>query len=115
MSLPYTKKLLIILAGIFINIVTGFIAFKLGMALSSYNLMYFGLISISLGVTNLIPWAACLDGGYAFYLPILVKKYGYEQGLLVFTSWVHTSFKVIMILNILSIPLLIWYALKGML
>ena len=107
-NLPYKKKFYIGIAGCAINIITGLIAYYLGIYKLNYNLYYFGWLSLWLGITNLFPFIPCLDGGYLFYLPILFKKYGQEKGTEIFCKWVTISFKIIMILNILSIPILIF-------
>ena len=121
-NLRFTKKAIISLAGVTLNIIMGYICYKLSYLIMTYSISYavlseqlwlFGYLSLSLGITNALPLAPCLDGGYVVYVPILVKKYGLKKGYEVFASWVKKSFKIIMILNILSIPLFIYWLIKG--
>jgi len=101
-SLPYKKKLIVSLAGIATNVAMGLIATALGNYLNNVYLLYFGFLSFWLGITNLIP-IPCLDGGYCFYYPILTKKFGYKKGTIIFASWVKSTFKAIMWINVLSL------------
>jgi len=110
-NLTYTKKLLVILSGCFVNIVIGLIAYYFGMKLLNYNLFYFGWISIALGVTNLLPFPA-LDGSYPILFlveKIIPKKYALE----LIRFLVHWGFIIIMILNIACIPYLVMLIKKG--
>jgi len=112
-SLRFAKKAFISLAGVALNIIMGFICYKLAYVIGSAQLWLFGYLSLALGITNLIPFCAAVDGGYVVYMPLLTKIYGKEKGYKVFASWVKKSFKIIMILNILSIPLFIYWLIKG--
>ena len=105
-NLPYRKKMIIILAGCAINIITGVIAALIGHILFNYNLIYFGILSITLGISNLLPIPA-LDGSY----PILVwleKLYGKKRGYAKMEKIVRVGFIIIMALNIACIPYLIY-------
>lgn len=113
-NLPYHKKVYIALAGVTINILSGTIAYYIGVTLMWYSLIYFGIVSILLGGTNLVPLAPCLDGGYVLYYPIFIKKFGYKKGTRLFKKWVDRSFKVILLLNLLSAPYIIWLILRGL-
>jgi len=112
-NLSYTKKIIISLAGITINIVMGLITLYLGNHYYSYNLLYFGFMSLTLGLFNLIPFIPCLDGGYVFFIPILYNIYGQEVGLQIFKKWVEKSYSIIMIINILFLPYLLWLLITG--
>jgi membrane-associated protease RseP (regulator of RpoE activity) len=104
-NLSYTKKLIISLAGVAINIATGLLGMIIGKYIQNYNVFYFGYLSFWLGVTNLIPIPA-LDGSY----PILVwleKIYGKKRGYAKMERMCKVGFLILMILNILCIPLLI--------
>lgn len=116
-NLPYLKKVLISIAGCGMNLLTGLIAFGLGYLFKNYILLYFGLLSIILGLTNLLPMASCLDGGYIVYLPIYLKLFGVKKGMILFEKSVKSSFRILMILNILLIPLMIimYFIYKGVL
>jgi membrane-associated protease RseP (regulator of RpoE activity) len=116
-NLPYLKKVLISLAGCGVNLGLGLLAFGLGYYFKNYCLLYFGFLSIVLGLTNALPVASCLDGGYVVYLPIYLKFYGNKKGTLLFEKSVRSSFRILMILNILMIPLAIYLYLfyKGVL
>ena len=110
-NLSYTKKLLIILAGCFINIITGLIVGFIGLKISSYNLFYFGLISTILGITNLLPFPA-LDGSYPILFlveKIIPKKYALQL-VRFLVSW---GFRILMALNIACISYLIYLVKNG--
>jgi membrane-associated protease RseP (regulator of RpoE activity) len=104
-NLPYSKKLLVLLSGCLINIITGLIALFCGIKFNIYELYYFGWISIALGVTNLLPFPA-LDGAYPFLFlieKIIPKKYSLQL-----IRWlVGWGFIILTILNIACIPWLI--------
>lgn len=103
----YRNKFFISVAGCVVNIVSGIIVGLIGIKTLNRNLLYFGLISTMLGITNLLPIAPCLDGGYLVFFPLCVKIWGKKKGILIFAKAVRISFKIIMILNILCIPLII--------
>ena len=112
-NLPYSQKLLVVLAGCAVNIITGIIAFAIGHFSHIYAFLYFGFFSVLLGLSNLLPIPA-LDGSY----PVLVwleKPYGKEKGYLLMAKICRVGFIILMILNIISIPLIIQMAMKGML
>ena len=112
-SLTYRKKLAIALAGVIVNIVTGYIALLLGRHFHIYFLRYFGILSIIIGVTNALPIPA-LDGSYPFLLAIekiIPKKYALKL-MRTLCKW---GFIILMILNIASIPWLIYLLMKGVL
>lgn len=104
-NLPYSKKLLVLLSGCFINITTGLIAYYYGLKLFNENLFYFGSISTILGITNLLPIPA-LDGSYAFLFlmeKIIPKKYSLQL-----IRWLaHWGFIILTALNIACIPWLV--------
>jgi membrane-associated protease RseP (regulator of RpoE activity) len=112
-SLPYSKKVIIALAGVIVNIVMGLIAIVLGERLLHYNLFYFGYISLLLGASNALPLPA-LDGSYPF-LVLLEKKYGKKKGYALMNKIVQVSMKILMWLNILCLPWLVVMIWKGML
>jgi membrane-associated protease RseP (regulator of RpoE activity) len=105
-NLPYLKKCAISFAGCFINILIGIISLFIGNMFNIYALHYFGYISVILGVTNLLPIPA-LDGSY----PILVwleKFYGKQKGYKMMESICKVGFIIIMTLNILCLPYLVY-------
>ncbi len=112
-NLPYTKKFLIAVAGISMNLITGIIALITGYNWNNYYLIYFGLLSLNLGIVNILPIAPCLDGGYIFYFPLFIKLFGKKRGIEIFAKSVDISFKIITILNIISIPVLIFLIMIG--
>lgn len=101
-NLSYCKKLLVLLSGCIINIVTGLIAYFVGIRLENYNLYYFGVISTILGLTNLLPIPA-LDGSYPFLFlleKVIPKKYALQL-----IRWlVNWGFIILTILNVACIP-----------
>jgi Zn-dependent protease len=112
-NLPYYKKFLIAIAGCSVNIIIGIIFYFLGLKLLNFNLFYFGIISFSLGITNLLPVPA-LDGSY----PILVwleKKYGKEKGYKLMTKICRIGFVILMTLNIAYLPYMFYLLWKGLL
>ena len=107
-NLPYSKKLLIAMAGCAMNICTGFIAIIFSWLFNNFYLFYFGIMSLMLGVTNLLP-VPCLDGSYPL-LVLLEKKYGKKKGYALMEKIVKIGFAIILFLNLASIPVLIyWY------
>jgi membrane-associated protease RseP (regulator of RpoE activity) len=103
-NLPYLKKFYISVAGCTINILMG-----LFMLSPNANISYFGYLSLVLGITNLIPLAPCLDGGYVVYLPLFLKIWGKVKGMKIFDKSVQISFNILMALNIICVPFLIYY------
>ena len=110
-NLSYLRKFLLICAGCFSNILIGAIILFLGNIYHNYSFFYFGYLSLWLGISNLLPIPA-LDGSYLF-LVWLEKFYGKEKGYLLLNKIVTIGFVIIMILNILSIPLLIYLLIIG--
>jgi membrane-associated protease RseP (regulator of RpoE activity) len=116
-NLPYTSKLLIAVAGCFINIVMGIVGYCLYPLVMQYSIYWsfflfqFSLLSIVLGITNLIPIPA-LDGSYPF-LVLLENKYGKKKGYALMKKINTICFKILMILNILCIPYAIYLFKKG--
>lgn len=107
-NLPYYKKAIILLAGCLTNIITGCIAAFLGYKYYNLFCYWFGINSVLLGITNLIPLAPALDGGYLVYLPLFIKIWGKEKGYKIFAKSVKISFKILMAINIIFLP----YAIK---
>ncbi len=118
-NLSYSKKMLIILSGCFINILTGIIACQIAYRIPvdffelGKSLFYFGYLSIVLGLSNLLPIPA-LDGSYVF-LVWLEKFYGKKKGYAKMSSICRIGFIILMILNILCIPFLIYQFAIGLL
>jgi len=106
-NLRYIKKLFISAAGCAVNIISGLIVGLIGLKTLNQNLFYFGTISVSLGIMNLIPIIPCLDGGYIAFFPLCMKIWGKEKGTLIFAKMVKISFKIVMWLNYLCLPWLI--------
>lgn len=107
-NLRYIKKLFISAAGCIVNIVSGLIVGLIGLKLLNRDLVYFGTISVSLGIMNLFPLIPCLDGGYLLFFPLCIKIWGTEKGILIFEKMVKISFKIVMWLNYLTIVYLGW-------
>lgn len=110
-NLPYRKKVAITSAGCAINILSGLLSILLGLIIHNFILKYFGILSIALGLTNLLPIPA-LDGSY----PILVwleKFYGKEKGYAIMQLLCKIGFILITILNVACIPYLIYLLRNG--
>lgn len=104
---PYKAKLFIVLAGCYMNIITGYFAIKVGEIFMNVNIIYFGLLSIVLGMGNLIPFPT-LDGSYPFLI-LLEKPFGKTKAYIIMEKLCKIGFIVLIIVNILTIPLLfIW-------
>jgi len=106
-NLPYRKKVAIAGAGCAVNVLMGLIAILIGHCLSNYYFFYFGYLSLVLGLSNWFIPIPCLDGGYALWYPILTKMFEKNKGTKIFEKAVQISFKIIIVLNIMCIPLLI--------
>lgn len=103
-NLPYMAKFNIAIAGIVVNCITGALSLWLSINYQWYPGIYFGVLSIILGLSNLLPLAPCLDGGYIVYYPMYIKKWGQKLGTEKFERAVKLSLKVILWVNILSLP-----------
>jgi membrane-associated protease RseP (regulator of RpoE activity) len=112
-NLLYRKKLMILIAGVVINIITGLVAFLLGRIYNLHYLIYFGCISVFLGISNWFIPIPCLDRGYALWYLILTKIYGKTRGIKIFAKTVRISFIIVMALNIACIPYLITLIIRG--
>jgi membrane-associated protease RseP (regulator of RpoE activity) len=106
-NLPYLKKFFILIAGCGINIISGFLSIFIYCLTLNHIYADFALISIILGLSNLIPIIPCLDGGYILFLPLCMHFWGKEKGLKIFALINHISFIIVIILNIACIPYLI--------
>jgi len=112
-NLKYRYKLAISSAGCIVNILTGMIALGIGNLFLVEWLVYTGLFSILMGLTNLLPIAQCVDGGYIVWMPLYEKILGKKKGLKKFERHCKISFVILMILNVLSlIGLALIYFLK---
>jgi hypothetical protein len=109
LNLGYTKKVIIALAGIVVNIITGLVAWNWGLHIGNETLALFGYFSTFLALFNALPIFPCLDGGYLVWLPYLVNKYGWEAGVVKFAKYVRRSFVFLMATNIICIPWAIYY------
>jgi len=63
--LPYSRKVLISIAGVLTNILVGVVSFILGTYFQNYNFWIFGIVSLVLGLSNTLPIPP-LDGSYPF-------------------------------------------------
>lgn len=106
-NLKYRYKLAIASAGCLVNIVTGIIAIILGSQFLIESLFYFGLISITLGLTNLLPIPPT-DGFYILFMPIFIQIFGKKIGLKKFKTICKIGFKILNILNIISLIFFIY-------
>lgn len=107
-NLPYLKKMRIILAGCFTNIIFGIILMMIGHDFLDANTYYIGFLNLILGLGNLFPLWPCLDGSYV-WLVWLEKFYGKKKGYSIMNKLVSVGMTVINILNILCVPWLLWY------
>lgn len=105
-NLTYRNKMFIISAGCLVNILTGLVAFIIGKQYLIYPLYYFGWLSMALGITNFLPIPA-LDGSYPVFV-WLEKIYGKKKGYAKMEKINRIGFLILMILNILCLPYLIY-------
>ena len=98
----YRNKLFIIYAGVFVNIVTGFIVYSIFN--ESLFAIIFGYISIALGLLNSLPIPP-LDGSIPL-LVLLEKKYNKEKAYKIISKTVKISF---ILLHIILIALWVLY------
>ena len=106
----YSQKVLISLAGVLVNVVTGSIAYFIGLYFCNQILFSFGYYSLAIGLSNLLPIPA-LDGSYPFFI-LLEKKIGKEKAYIYIAQLFKRWFGYLMILNWVSIYFLVlyWYA-----
>jgi membrane-associated protease RseP (regulator of RpoE activity) len=107
----YTQKVLISLAGVMVNVITGIISTWLSLHFGNEALYYFGIYSIALGLANLLPFPA-LDGSMIFaflFEKWLGKKKLYPILVSLFSKW----FYWLMVFNILSLPYLVYLIYTG--
>ena len=116
-NLPYRKKAAITLAGVTVNIVLGVISILIATSLVRasfidirYILLCFGMLNITLGISNLLPIPA-LDGSYLI-LVWLEKIYGKKVGYAKMDKICHWGFIILMALNIACLPYL-YYLIKS--
>jgi len=108
MNLTYTKKIIITLAGCFVNLLFGFGWLYLGSWLNNYMIFYVGFFNIITGLGNLLPIPG-LDGSY----PIMVwleKLIGKEKSTIILKKVVTIIVRVLLIINALLLP---WFLIKG--
>lgn len=108
----YFQKVIITLAGVFVNVVTGLPAFLIGYHFNILWLWIFGYYSLIIGATNLIPIPA-LDGSIPIWL-LFEKKLGKEKLYPLMEKVFGISFKILITINILCIPYLIYLWMKGL-
>jgi len=111
-NLKYRFKFLIAIAGCTINIIMGLIALQLGLYFKNYNISYFGMISIFMGIINILPIPA-LDGGLVVYLPLFIKIFKQEKGLRIYAVIGKIFFIILMTLNIIFLPYMIKLIAQG--
>jgi len=107
----YSQKLLIIFAGVLMNIITGLISYALFHFTLNKTFLLFAYYSVFMGLSNSLPIPA-LDGSY-WIIFLFEKCWGKRKTYRVWGNIVAQFFKWIMILNILTLPYLIWLIYKG--
>ena len=107
----YIQKVIISYAGIAMNCWSAVISYGIFLLTGNLTFVIFGFYSLMIGLSNALPIPA-LDGSYPIAF-LFEKKFGkrkcYEKIKSLFEKW----FRWIMILNILSIPYLIYIIYKG--
>lgn len=107
-NLKYNQKVIIALAGCFINIILGTIFIILGRLTNNYYLYYLGFFSNLTGIGNLLPIPG-LDGSYPlmFLLELFIKK---EKIIPILNKIIKWTVRVIIVLNVICLP---WFIIKG--
>jgi membrane-associated protease RseP (regulator of RpoE activity) len=108
----YGQKCFIAYAGIIVNIITGLIAGLFGYLFHNKILFYFAYYSIVIGVSNALPFIPCLDGSFPIAF-LFEKKIGKKKLYPIIKSIFGKWFFWLMLLNVLSIPYLIWMIYTG--
>lgn len=107
----YIQKVIISYAGIGMNCWSALASYGLYLLTGNLVFFMFGFYSLMIGLSNALPIPA-LDGSYPIAF-LFEKKFGkrkcYEKIQSLFGKW----FRWIMILNILSLPYLVWIIYKG--
>jgi membrane-associated protease RseP (regulator of RpoE activity) len=101
----YSQKLLIIFAGVLMNIFTGLLAYGLFHFTLNKTFLLFAYYSVFMGLSNALPFIPCLDGSYAIIF-LFEKRWGKKKTYRVWGKICSTTFKWLMILNLLSLPYL---------
>jgi membrane-associated protease RseP (regulator of RpoE activity) len=107
----YTQKVIISLAGIGMNCWSAFIAYWLWYFTYNPVFLIFGVYSLMIGLSNLLPIPA-LDGGYPIAF-LFEKKLGKKKFYSVISSIFEKWFFWLMVLNVVSLPYLGWLIWKG--
>lgn len=107
----YVQKVIISYAGIAMNCWSAILAYGIFLLTGNAVFAIFGFYSVIIGLSNALPIPA-LDGSYPIAF-LFEKKYGkkkcYEKIKHLFEGW----FKWLMILNIVSLPYLVYIIYKG--
>jgi hypothetical protein len=111
-NLRYIQKVIISLAGIGVNCWSGLISYWLFLVTGNIIFAYFFLYSTLIGLSNAIFFIPCLDGSYPLIF-LFEKCWGKKKCYKFWTKICGICFKWIMILNILSLPYLVWLIYKG--
>lgn len=107
----YSQKLLIIFAGVLMNIFTGLIAYIIFHFTLNKTFLLFAYYSIFMGLSNALPIPS-LDGSY-WIIFLFEKRWGKRKTYRIWGNIVEQFFKWIMVLNILSLPYFIWLIYSG--
>jgi len=111
-NLTYIQKVIVSYAGIGMNCWTAIIAYGLFMLTNNPVFAIFGFYSMAIGLSNALP-CPCLDGSYPVAFAF-EKFWGKEKTYLFWKKINGHFFKWIMVLNILTLPYLIYMIWKGM-
>lgn len=112
-NMSYRKKVFISYAGILMNVLTGWPAFYFGYHHQILWLFAFGWYSLAIGLSNGLPIPA-LDGSYPLWF-LLEFFIGKERTYAIIKKVFTVSFRIIMVLNVLSMPYLVYLAWTGQL
>ena len=108
----YSQKVFISMAGILVNVIMGAVSYWLGLHFENLFLLAFGWYSILIGLSNAIPIIPCLDGSYPLFF-LLEYKYGKKRTYEIMRKVFGISFKLLMILNIITLPYLVYLIWAG--
>lgn len=108
----YIQKVIISLAGIGVNCWTGLISYWLFLVTGNIMLAYFFIYSTLIGISNAIFCIPGLDGSMPFIF-LFERFWGKKRTYLFWNSVCSKTIKWLIILNLLSIPYLLWMIYKG--
>ncbi len=107
----YGQKVIISLAGVFINVIMGVYSYCLFLMTQVDIFLIFAMYSGIIGLSNALPIPS-LDGSYPFIF-LFEKKWGKKKTYKIWGNICQKWLKWLIIINVLSIPYLGWLIWTG--